>query len=994
MIGSGDRVGAYRVIREIGEGGMAWVYQVEGVDDHPNRTFRGRTFALKLMKPQVSASEELIRRFEREADLQVGFQHPALLTIFDYGRDPEHGFYYTMTFVEGTNLSQKTKREGPLPLQRVGEVYTAVLSALAELHKHEPPVVHRDVKPSNILLAEAGHVFLSDLGVARLADGSGQTRTSALLGTALYLSPEQARGRDVDPRSDLYSVGLCLYHSLTGHSIYDDVEDVRTDVDADVIGYLGHLERIREELEADVPTSLPAPLAEVIRRATRIRPEDRYASADEMKLDLQAALRASEVGLVRRAPRPSGEPAPAILERSADTARASRPSPWRRGLAIATGVVAIGGLTWLVGRGGAGSEQAPFAAALGALQLASGAALERAERDAAVDADALEVAARLRTYGDDFAAVAGTAHLDGDEAAALAAAERARGSYEASCSHLRESGPAARAAEGEAALRARAEQLRGVGAPTYVSDHWGRLQARLAAIAAPVRAAAPCDALHGALDRLAAIAAGEAALGRVEQELQPLLPEIAGEAFDRAGAARPEAAPASPAHRSAVATGEEALASARAARDAGAWLDAAEDSMRAEAAFARAGEIARADLARERAGAALAEASAQRLDNEALRLDRERADRLYAAAGYAEAARQFERIVHHVEGSIENAEQSRAARQIAVAAERAREQASEAWAETAAPDTYARAESLHERGARALAQQRYTVARAEYERAEAAYRRATVLAGRERKRADEAAAAAEQRAAAWGTSAERCELSPDPVRGSCEAGFAALATARSEIAQLRPLEAIAQFDLASRSFGRAAVQQRELEAGLPPSPSIRGRSPAAHTVRLRRGERVTLAVEAEGSELDYLWLVDGEPQAVTGPRLEWTLESNAQVVVQVDDGDSRTEPVSTGWRLRVRNTLPQLVLSPEAGEEPLVLRVGSAIEYRAEAYDRDDDPIQIEYVVGDRMIRSDRFTFEAEEPGRHRIEVSASDGHGETTVTREVLVEARRWWQR
>ncbi len=191
------RIGEYSVLEPIAEGGMSWVFCVA------DPRFPNARLALKLMKPEFS-NDAFLRRFEREARLHRGIDHPNLPTIFEYGRDEATGLlYYVMTYVDGPSLRQKVASEGRLGLEEAEEIYLPLLGALAELHAHDPPIVHRDLKPGNVLLTRSGVPYLVDLGIARVLEPDEATRTDTFLGSIHYIAPEQARGGEVDARSDV-----------------------------------------------------------------------------------------------------------------------------------------------------------------------------------------------------------------------------------------------------------------------------------------------------------------------------------------------------------------------------------------------------------------------------------------------------------------------------------------------------------------------------------------------------------------------------------------------------------------------------------------------------------------------------------------------------------------------------------------------------------------------------------------------------------------------
>jgi serine/threonine-protein kinase len=263
---------------------MAWVFEV--VDPR----FNARR-ALKMLKPSAAGGEEF-RRFESEARLLAALDHPNLVTIFDFGRDGSTGcYYYTMQFIDGPPLSQR----GPLALSEAGPLFLDVLAGLTALH--DAGIVHRDIKPANVLLTSDGRALLADLGIARVEQEASLTRTGMAIGTALYMSPEQARGKPVGPSGDVFSVGLSIYQVLTGQTVYEATGEVDSSSGQDVILYLGSLIHSGSELKIPFPAAIPPAVRSVIRRACRFDPAQRYRDAREMHNALLAALEAKPPAL-------------------------------------------------------------------------------------------------------------------------------------------------------------------------------------------------------------------------------------------------------------------------------------------------------------------------------------------------------------------------------------------------------------------------------------------------------------------------------------------------------------------------------------------------------------------------------------------------------------------------------------------------------------------------------------------------------------------------
>src|SRR6201997_5629935 len=195
----------YVIVRKLGSGGMADVYLAEDQE-------LGRRIALKLLDDRHAADEQFVERFRREAQSAAGLNHPSIVSIFDRGY-AEGTYYIAMEYLDGRTLKELLVRNGPTPIPIAIDYARQILSALAFAHRHG--IVHRDIKPHNVVVARDGRVKVTDFGIAR-SGTSQMTEAGSIVGTAQYLSPEQARGAAVDARSDLYSLGVVLYELLTG----------------------------------------------------------------------------------------------------------------------------------------------------------------------------------------------------------------------------------------------------------------------------------------------------------------------------------------------------------------------------------------------------------------------------------------------------------------------------------------------------------------------------------------------------------------------------------------------------------------------------------------------------------------------------------------------------------------------------------------------------------------------------------------------------------
>jgi serine/threonine protein kinase len=253
----GDR---YSLVTRIASGGMGDVW--EATDQ-----VLARQVAVKILRPSMDEEEVFARRFRNEALHTANLAHYNIATVFDYGEE-DNLAYLVMELVPGEPLSELVKREGPLPPEQVRAIMGQAALALGAAH--EAGVVHRDVKPANILLMPDGTVKLTDFGIARAVDGSGQTQTGEVLGTPHYLSPEQALGEPATGASDLYALGIVAHEMLTGRRPFDRGTPVAT-----------ALAQVHDP-PPPLPRQVPRRLRQLVEQCLAKRPEDRPSSAREL----------------------------------------------------------------------------------------------------------------------------------------------------------------------------------------------------------------------------------------------------------------------------------------------------------------------------------------------------------------------------------------------------------------------------------------------------------------------------------------------------------------------------------------------------------------------------------------------------------------------------------------------------------------------------------------------------------------------------------------
>ena len=256
--------GRYRILRKLGAGGMANVYLAEDEE-------LGRRVAIKILNDRYANDELFIERFRREAKSAAGLSHPNIVSIYDRGQ-AESTYYIAMEVIEGRSLKELILTRGPLPIGQAIAYTLEMLEALRFAHRHG--IIHRDIKPHNILIGE--RLKVTDFGIAR-AGASQMTEAGSIMGTAQYLSPEQARGAPVTASSDLYSIGIVLYEMLTGKVPFSG--------DSAIEIAMKHLNEVPKPPSKTRP-EIPEELDQVVLRALAKAPEDRYQTAEEFAEDL------------------------------------------------------------------------------------------------------------------------------------------------------------------------------------------------------------------------------------------------------------------------------------------------------------------------------------------------------------------------------------------------------------------------------------------------------------------------------------------------------------------------------------------------------------------------------------------------------------------------------------------------------------------------------------------------------------------------------------
>jgi beta-lactam-binding protein with PASTA domain len=284
--------GRYLIVRKLGSGGMANVYLAQDQE-------LGRRVAIKILDERHARDEQFVERFRREAQNAAGLSHPNIVSIYDRG-DSEGTYYIAMEHIEGRTLKELLVARGPSPLGIAIDYTRQILSALRFAHRNG--IVHRDIKPHNVIVDGEGRLKVMDFGIARAGAASQMTEAGSIIGTAQYLSPEQARGAPVDQTSDLYSTGIVLYELLTGSVPFTGETPVEI-----AMKHLSQAPVAPSTLRPEVPRDLDY----VVLRALAKDPADRYHSAEEMDSDLERIARGIGVSAE------TAEAATSVLSRTA-----------------------------------------------------------------------------------------------------------------------------------------------------------------------------------------------------------------------------------------------------------------------------------------------------------------------------------------------------------------------------------------------------------------------------------------------------------------------------------------------------------------------------------------------------------------------------------------------------------------------------------------------------------------------------------------------------
>ena len=271
--------GRYEVLKRVGSGGMADVYMAK---DHK----LNRNVAVKVLKSEYVEDEKFLKKFETEAQAVARLSHPNIVNIYDVGM--EDGInYIVMELAEGITLKEYIRKKGYLSPKEMVEISTQIASAISHAHKNH--IIHRDIKPQNILVSDTGIIKVTDFGIAKATSSNTVTSTATAMGSVHYISPEQAKGRFCDEKSDIYSLGITMYEMVTGHVPFDHENGVTI-----------ALMHLQNEITppSQIRDGIPDSLEKIILKCTMKKPEERYQTADDLIADLRLVFEDTSGGYV------------------------------------------------------------------------------------------------------------------------------------------------------------------------------------------------------------------------------------------------------------------------------------------------------------------------------------------------------------------------------------------------------------------------------------------------------------------------------------------------------------------------------------------------------------------------------------------------------------------------------------------------------------------------------------------------------------------------
>ncbi len=272
----------YKIIEKLGEGGMGVVYKAED-------TRLGRTVALKFLPSELTRDEEARKRFIQEAKAAAALEHPNICTVYEVDEADVRTFI-SMSYIEGQSLKDKLK-DGPLSIDEAREIASQVAEGLREAH--EKGIIHRDIKPANIMLTDKGQAKITDFGLAKLSWGIDLTKPATIMGTVAYMSPEQARGEEVDQRTDVWSLGAMLYEMLTGERPFMKAEE-----HALIYSILNDEPRPISEIREDIPVYIADAISKTLEKDMAKRFENIHELIHALKQSPLVSFQEAECSIV------------------------------------------------------------------------------------------------------------------------------------------------------------------------------------------------------------------------------------------------------------------------------------------------------------------------------------------------------------------------------------------------------------------------------------------------------------------------------------------------------------------------------------------------------------------------------------------------------------------------------------------------------------------------------------------------------------------------
>ena len=272
MLTKGQKVNErYEIVKTIGEGGMANVYLAKD-------TILSRNVAVKVLRGDLSSDEKFIRRFQREALSVSNLSHPNIVEVYDVGEE-DGQYYIVMEYIEGKTLKQLIHKRGALTIPEVIDIMSQLTDGLA--HAHEAYIIHRDIKPQNIMILDNGEVKITDFGIAVAMNATQLTQTNSVMGTVHYLPPEQANGKSATVKTDIYSLGILMYELLTGSVPFkgDNAVEIA----------LKHMKEKLPSVRKQNPL-IPQSIENILLKACAKNPRNRYDSVRQMHDDLEHAM--------------------------------------------------------------------------------------------------------------------------------------------------------------------------------------------------------------------------------------------------------------------------------------------------------------------------------------------------------------------------------------------------------------------------------------------------------------------------------------------------------------------------------------------------------------------------------------------------------------------------------------------------------------------------------------------------------------------------------